>query len=227
MATAPWAHIDRRRAIQSPVNPLDKSTVVSIYPQLIEEIKPTISPGKFTIRAGSYDNPSILVVGPSSWWRDLDPEQPLLEITNGSIQVADSIVRDFSNGLIGCDMASCKPGLFYVTGAKTVEIIKKEHKADLDSAREWQRNWYTELVKIADIDWARTNGNPIAISNLARLAAQELGLKDKPWMKDFLTLEMIHCKACGNLVRPGFPVCANCKTIVDVELFTKMGLRQG
>jgi len=226
MTTTPW-FIDKRRAIASVPNPLDKSTVVSIMPHFIDETKPTITPGRFQIRPGSFENPSFLVVGPSSWFRDFDPEQPLLEITNSSIQVADSIVRDFCNGLVGCDMADCMPGLFYVTGAKTLDIIKKECKDDLEIAKTRQKNWYLKLVEIADIDWARTNGNPISVSNLSRIAAKELGLKEKPWMQNFAIMEMVNCKACGNLVRPGFPICANCKTIVDMALYEKMGLRQG
>ncbi|HYV51988.1 MAG TPA: zinc ribbon domain-containing protein [Candidatus Eisenbacteria bacterium] len=226
MATAPWA-IDRRRAISSPPNPLDKSTVVSILPMLIDEVKQTITPGRFIIRPGSFEKPAILVVNQSSWFRDVDPEQPLIEITNSSIQVADSIVKDFCNGLIGCDMAGAMPGLFYVMGAKTVDVIKKEHQKELEVAQEKQKNWYKELITIADIDWARTGGNPISISNLSRMAAQDLGMKEKPWMRDYSTMEMVNCPACGNLVRPGFPVCANCKTIVDHALYAKMGLRQG
>ena len=226
MATAPWATIDKRRTVRAPVNPLDKATIVSIFPQIIEENKATIQPGRFVIRPGTYDNPSILVVGPSSTWRDIDLDQPLIEIPIGALQVADSIVKDYANGILGCNMSDTMPGLFYLSGAKTVETIKKENKADLDMAREHQRNWYKELVRIADIDWARTNGNPISISNMSRLAAQELGMKEKPWMQDFSMMEMLNCKACGNLVRPGFPICSNCKTIVDMELYNKLGLKQ-
>jgi hypothetical protein len=227
MALAPWAVVDKRRTIRSTPNPLDKSTIVSIFPQIVDEVKHTIQPGRFIIEAGSYDKPAILIVGPSSTWRDVDPEQPLIEIPIGSIQIADSVVRDFCSGLIGCNMANIMPGLFYLQGAKTLDVIKKEHKVDLDNAREHQRNWYQELVKMADIDWARTNGNPVAISNLAKLAAKELQLKEKPWMKDYSQMELVNCPACGNMVRPGFAVCANCKTVVDAELYAKMGFKQG
>ena len=58
-----------RRTIRAPINPLDKSTVVSILPKQISERKITIQPGIFEISPGSFDNPAILVVGPSSWWR--------------------------------------------------------------------------------------------------------------------------------------------------------------
>src|SRR6187200_2386767 len=89
-----------RRTIRAPVNSLDKSTVVSILPKRIYETKITIQPGVFEIAPGSMEHPSVLVVGASSWWREVDVDQPLLEIPVSSIQVADSIVKDYCNGLL-------------------------------------------------------------------------------------------------------------------------------
>ena len=56
---------NNRRTIRAPINPMDKSTVVSIIPKRIVETKATITPGYFELASGSFDNPSILVVGPS------------------------------------------------------------------------------------------------------------------------------------------------------------------
>jgi hypothetical protein len=125
--------IDTRRTIRAESNPLDKSTVVSIYPRELVERKPTIQPGIFTIPAGSIEKPTLVVVGPSSWWRDIDIEQPLLEIVNGSVQVANSIVVDYCNGLLGCNMRDTMPGLFWVPGEfKTVEsLFKAENGAHI------------------------------------------------------------------------------------------------
>ena len=116
-----------RRTIRAPVNPLDKSTVVIILPKALYERKATIQPGVFELKPGTFENPAILVVGTSSWWREVDENQPLLEIPVSSIQVADSIVRDYCNGLLACNMATQMPGLFYVPGEFTVERMKKEH----------------------------------------------------------------------------------------------------
>jgi len=210
----------KRRTIRAEVNPLDKSTVVSIFPKELHEYKPTIMPGDFHIPAGRFENPSVLVVGPSSWWRDIDPDQPLLEITNSSIQVADSIVRDYCNGYIGCDMAESMPGLFYLPGDHSVKKVVTEFKAHLDRAKKRQDNWFRSLVKIADILWARSNGNPITIMDDMRLAARELGL-DKEWIKDFHAAELIRCQACGNMRNPAYPVCAVCKWVDQTHPMAK------
>jgi hypothetical protein len=213
-----------RRAIRAPVNPLDKSTVVSILPKSIYEKKITIQPGTFEISPGTFEHPSVLVVGSSSWWREIDENQPLLEIPLSSVQIADSIVRDYCNGLLGCNMSDLMPGIFYVPGEYTSERIKKEQNLLLNKANENQRKWYMELVRIADILWSRTNGNPLAISNDARLACRELNITNKPWLGDLQTAELVRCVACGSLRNANFPICQTCKAVADPELAKKLNL---
>lgn len=214
-----------RRTNRAPVNPLDKSTVVSIYPRDIHEVKHTLQPGVWDLMAGTLEKPATLVVGPSSWWKELDEEQPLLEIPVSSVLIAESIVTDWAKGLIGCDMAEAIPGVFYIPGEYTVERLRKEHPRMLENANRKQKNWYLNLVKMADIMWARTNGNPLSISDDARLAAKSLNLNDKPWLQDFKTVELINCKACGSLVNPLYPVCANCKAIVNEAKANELGIK--
>lgn len=212
----------RRRTIRGPINPLDKSTIVSIYPKEINERKATIQPGQFIIAPGTVEKPKILVVGPSSWWRDIDEDQPLLEIPVSSIQIADSVVRDYCNGILACDMGESMPGLFYVPGAKldakqqpdnqaTLAWIQKEYATEFTKAERRQKNWFAILIKMADSLWARSNGNPLAISEDMRMAAREMNLTDtKDWMKNFQMVDMVRCKACGSLKNPQYPICASC-----------------
>lgn len=212
-----------RRTIRAPVNPLDKSTIVSILPKFISERKVTIQPGIFELLPGTYEKPSILIVGPSSWWREIDEQQPLLEIPVSSIQIADSVVRDYCNGLLGCNMGDQMPGLFYIPGEETVESLKKNHKPLLDQALARQKKWYLELIRIADILWSRTNGNPLSISDDARLACRELNIETKPWLGDLRTSELVRCAACGSLRNPLFPVCPTCKS-VDKDKAKELGI---
>lgn len=211
-----------RRVVRAPVNPLDRSTVISIFPIRIEEFKPTIQPGVFVVEKGTLENPTLLVVGSSSWWRELDNDQPLLEIPTSSIQVADSIVRDYCNGLLACDMNDKMPGLFFLPGEHTREHIKKTEAERLRIYHQKQKNWFQALIDMADTLWSRTNGNPLAINDLMRLSAHELGIKDKPWMRDFSTIKMENCPACGMLRNALYPICQHCKVIVDKVKFEEM-----
>lgn len=214
--------IQNKRTIRSVHNPLDKSTIVSIYPKEIHEIKPTIQPGKFVIPAGNYEKPGILVIGPSSWMKELEHNQPLLEIPQNSMIMADSIIKDYCNGLLGFSSDSM-PGLFFIPGQKSLFDIKKEHRDLLDVAQVRQNNWYTGLVQEADKLWARSNGNPTSISDDMRMAAQELQLKDKAWMQDFNTLELKNCPACGFMRNSNYPVCSNCHYVVDPVAYKTLG----
>lgn len=202
-----------RRTVRAPVNASDKSTIVSIYPRAITEVKHTIEPGVFNIPPGSYDKPATLVVGPSSWWKELEADQPLLEIPQYSNVVADSVVKDYCNGLLGCNMGDAMPGLFYVEGKfGPLDIIMK-YKDRLEEATRKQKNWYMILCQMADALWATSQGNPRTISEIMRIAAKDLGFDDKPWIKDFQLAAMVRCEGCGGLKDPRYPICPSCKMI--------------
>lgn len=202
-----------RRTMRAPVNPNDKCTIVSIYPDEIFEVKPTIEPGEFRIPAGTRDKPGILIVGPSSWWKELEENQPLLEIPQYSNVVADSIVKDWAQSMLGCTMGEAMPGLFYVEGAVSGMDVIIKHKDRLDHAYAKQKNWYLALCNMADALWATSSGNPRTISKIMRIAARELGFEDKPWAKDFQMVAMHRCDACGGLRDNRFPICPHCKVI--------------
>lgn len=214
----------RRIPPRQPVNPADKCTVFSIYPKLIEEVKPTIQPGFFVIKPGRPDDIQRLVVGASSWWREIDPEQPYLEIPNSAIQVAKSIVNDYCNGIIGCNMEDSMPGLFFIPGDITIPQLMKEYKSTYETYCQRQKNFWNSVIHLTDVLWANTNGNPLCVSGDARLACQELGIENKEWMQNFQSQGMIRCIACGTLRNPAFPVCGTCNRVVDVELATKLGV---
>jgi hypothetical protein len=205
--------LNNRRLIRSIKNPMDKCTIVSIFPKEIDEVKHTIEPGKFHIPAGTFEKPAILVVGSSSWWKDIDADQPMLEIPVSSIQIAESVIKDYCNGFLACNMADLMPGLFFALGEHTVMDIKLKYKEKLNEVKIRQDNWYKILVRLADSLWARSNGNPLVICDEMRLAAKSLNFNEKPWLKDFVMMEKVPCKACGTLKNPEYPVCPLCKAI--------------
>jgi len=225
-AVGAFPGINNRRALQrAPGNPTDLSTVISIYPRRIVERKVTLSPGIFIIEPGTYEKPSLTVVGTGTWWKEIDEDQPLLEIPNFSTQVADALVKDYCNGLIGCDMNQSMPGLFWVPGKfTTLTKLKEEHLARLLAAHTKQQNYYNTLIKMANQLWAKTNGNPLAITDDMRLAARELNQPDFNWMSNFTMLEKASCPACGSSIKPEFPVCPTCRAVIDKDKAEKLGL---
>lgn len=204
--------ISNRRLIRSIKNPMDRCTIVSIFPKEIEEVKCTVEPGKFNIKAGSFENPSTLVVGSSSWWKDIDIDQPMLEMQRSSIEVANAVVVDYCYSMLGAS-PDALPGLFFVLGEQTVMEIKMKFKKKLNEVNEKQNNWYKILVRLADSLWARSNGNPLVIADEMRLAARSLHFDDKPWLKDFQAVQKNPCKFCGSLRDEAYPICPSCKAI--------------
>src|SRR5882672_1460950 len=89
--------VSRRRLIRSSRNPMDKCTVVSILPKVIDEAKWTIDPAIYHLEPGTYENPSVLTVGSASYWREVDIDQPMIEIPVSSVLLAESIVKDYCN----------------------------------------------------------------------------------------------------------------------------------
>lgn len=202
-----------RRPIRGPENPLDKSTIVSIYPREVKIRNFTLSPGTWVFPAGSVETPSVTVIGSSSWYKDVGPDEPLIEIPQSSVQIADSLVKDYCNGMFACDMVDSMPGMFFVPGAFAIQEIKTKYKNLLEQALVKQTNYYRTLLKYADSLWARSNGNPLTINDEMRLAAKTLGMQDKDWMKDHQNAGQVRCFACGSFKNPEFPICSACRTI--------------
>lgn len=205
--------IPNRPMIRSVRNPMDKATIVSIYPKPIDDEKVTIQPSKFHLPAGKYNDPSITIVGTSSWWRDIDVEQPLLEIPVSAVQIAQSIIVDYCNGFLGCEIGVQGPGLFFMPGEFTKEQVLKDYKLKLAEAKTKQDAWFRVLIRLANSLWARSGGNPLVIWDEMRLAARELGQDAMPWLKLDVQMQMIPCFACGTLRNPEFPMCPNCKNV--------------
>lgn len=210
--------LQNRQVIRGVSNPLDKATIVSIYPKPIDEHQWTLFPGHWHVDAGSYDKPALTVVGPSSWFFDKDEESPIVEIPVGSIQIAESIVKCYCGSMLEASYGEGMPGVFFIPGEVNLSEVKIKYKTQLDRALAIQKVWFLKLVRVADSLWARTNGNPISISDDMRMAATELGLQDKPWLADFTASTLIKCVACGALRDPNYPICQTCKTDHRIEV---------
>lgn len=202
-----------RRTVRGPVNPLDKSTIVSVYPRPCNFKNVTLSPGRWYLEAGSMTAPALLTIGPSSWFRDVGIDEPLIEIMQSSVQIAESLVKDYLNGVFGCNMHDSMPGLFFVPGKFTLVKLKEEYSDLLGAAVRHQMNYYRTLVKYADSLWARSNGNPLAVNEEMRLGARELGLQDREWMKETQNVGLVRCPACGEFKSPEYPICKSCHSI--------------
>jgi hypothetical protein len=208
-----------KQITRRPVNEFDISTLVSIFPRAFQVEMHTVFPGSFKVESGRKEKPFLMHVGQSSYFLDIQPDStvPIIEVPNGSYQVANSIVNDFCSAIELFEPMQM-PGLFVLPGRINIAQLITDFKEDMSRAEEKQKLWFDALIKAADSMWVRSQGNPNAISDLARLAAEERGQGSKPWMQNTVAQSLINCTQCGSLRNPAYPICPNCKSVIDVPL---------
>jgi hypothetical protein len=205
---------------------VSNSTVVSTLPILINEIKPGLVPSTFIIEPAPKGSFSKLVVGVSYHFvLNNDPDLPPYGIPEKSEIIAESIVTDLKGSLMGTrstrrsDGFTAMPGIFWIPGEPSDEVIKTKHKDILASAFGNTKAWCQELVKIADDEWNKNRQRGM-ITDLQRVACAYLGL-EKEWDVTVLLNQSAQCWACKSSIHPDTIVCPNCKAITNKELYEK------
>lgn len=208
------------------------ATVVSLYPQALNEPKPGLIPANYHIDASNGKDPEILVVG----WdaennRELevtrgihvpleeDPKKADFRVVVPAREVAGSIVKDFINASILIN-EDAYPALFWLEGNKNVGDIILSHGEDLEKARIHQNLWFEVLLNDADDIWQRFRQHR-SISDLHRMAAKHLGV-EREWLKKVSSATNIPCKFCTVLVSSSAVVCPNCKNVLNSKRFEEM-----
>lgn len=218
-----------------PINEADKCTIVSVYPDEIITIKPTLTPSIFVIpKCNDIKNDfELSVIGPASWWKELEENQPFLEIPTGSVIMAASVINDWANGLPDCNMGDRMPGLFFIPGEwdkKSIKAYKTKQGITFEmllvDARKKQKAWFEEILNTTDVMYARTGGNPRTVGKLSKIAAIELGEeKNKPWMANIVTKSLDNCPSCGEMINLNYPICKHCKAVVNEARAKELGLK--
>ena len=210
-----------------PKNPMDKCTIVSIYPRDLEATFSTVFPGRYVIPKGSPDNPSFLVIESGSTFLASTLERmPPTEIQHSSYMLAKSIIDD-TIPTMNLSGSTQGPGVFWVYGEfrSLAELKDYKHRdnglsfaAMLDNAKLRQTKYWTAVIDEADYLWANGQGNPRVIPQDAKMAAEILGMsKTKPWMATSIALDLKPCKACGEMINYIYPVCKFCHAVIDTK----------
>jgi len=215
-------HGSGKTITRRPVNEFDISSVVSIFPRAVNTEMHTVFPGSFRLEKGTKEKPFILHVTQASYYLDIQPDTtiPIIEVPNGSFQVASSIVNDYCSSIELFEPMQM-PGLFVLPGKVHIADLITQFKDEMLSAEMKQIAWFDSLIREADSMWVRSQGNPNAISDLARLAAEERNQRSKPWMQNTVAQTLINCTQCGSLRNPAYPICPNCKSVIDPPLAIK------
>lgn len=194
-------------------------TVVSLMPVEIIEKKPGLHPGMYTIPAAKAGDFEILHVDNASF--HIYPDgQPPVKVPELAKTVAESIVNDYRASHIGVLGEDKRPGIFCLEGKLTKEQVSKDYKAELNTARNQQNQWFMNLIKMADNEWSKSRSHR-AISELQVIAAKQMNL-DREWAKDNLGIEFVKCPYCKSMIENDVLVCRFCSHVVNNEKYNDM-----
>lgn len=163
-----------------------EATIISVFPFDIREAKPGLIPPEFFIPAAAPNDFSILHVGLCETYIYLDSNRGSLAMKEFADIIAESVVRDFITAQFEYKGEHCKPGLMWIPKKLSKEQITKDYQPELKALRDAQRQWFIQLVKIADDSWNRVKKHS-EISDIQRRASKELGLK-REWVIDYVSI---------------------------------------
>lgn len=195
------------------------ATVVSVLPFKIDEIKPGVYPGHFIIEAAEKDKFKSIIIGPSRYHVYIPIAERIMTVEEHAHGMARSIVEDYIGSALAVS-GDARPGIFWLTGAKSESDIANHCKLELEEAKQSQKRWFTELVKLADDDWAKYHLHA-AISDLQRYAANYLGL-EREWLRMLKEVEITSCKVCRSPIHPEAIVCPVCRSVLNQTEYAKV-----
>jgi hypothetical protein len=199
------------------------STVISLVPFPIDEVKPGLIPGQFHIDASDGKTPVCLSIGDSFFYVYIDAERGNLRVPAPSYQVAKSICFDYLGAQIEA-REECHPALFWKQGRWTPERALKELSEEIEYFSRVQHTWFEELVKRADDDWEKTRAH-YAISDIQRHALRVIdpaNYQRRPWViarpeENKITTTL--CPTCGSDVPSMAVVCKYCRFILKPDQY--------
>ena len=203
------------------------STIISLLPFDLCEVKPGLNPNEFTINAMEDDKIGLTIIPNNVFYLiNADPLADEKNVRNvkvpiPSIELAQSIINDYISSLLGVSVPDAVPGLIAVSGN---HIDKKETATrflkEIVTFRSYQNNWFKNLVDIADDSWAKTH-SPLGISDLQRSGAKSLGLK-RDWINPIASELANICPICKSVINVGSLKCTVCNTVLNKIEYDKV-----
>jgi hypothetical protein len=189
------------------------ATIASYLPYELGEYKPGLTPGYYVIRPGDGKLKFSTTVIPEGAYHQINPD-PLAEMKDVhwvkipvlALELAQSIIMDYSTALLAAQPPDAMPGLLAVPGEYDEKTMATKFPHQLKATREMQTQWFRNLVEIADDTWAKTK-SPLGIADLQRHAAESLEIK-REWLLGPPPEEIEKCPVCMNPVLPGALKCA-------------------
>jgi hypothetical protein len=204
------------------IYPNDKSTVFSIVPFAINEFKPGLYPGQFSIPACLNDSkPERLVIGASEHMMAVGGRKQPIRIETPSYAIAKAIVDDFLEGQL-FSTPNAHPGICWVQGDVPVDQFMKELPEKYLAMKVIQKQWFLLVIKKTEDDWKKYHNSRV-VTDYARFAVRAIGIETPEWMITDTVGEMFNkCPACSTMNDPLNAICTGCHCVLDAEKYKKL-----
>lgn len=185
-------------------------------------MKPGLLRAEYKIPGSDGVKPSILVVDDTQYNYKALHDSPSIPVPVVGQEIARSFVEDYVSSKLACVPGEKQPAVFWLEGEWTVETILKT-KTDLcKKYLEMQALWFQELVKMADIDWAKKPGSHQLVTEDAKRAAKALGY-ERDWVlelpKTLVGPQNKECKGCASEIPVAAIICRHCQTVQDEKAY--------
>lgn len=199
-----------------------KATIVSFVPWELNELKPGQNPDTYRIPASDGKVPQVLVIEDAVSHLYLGYDRGTYPTPIPVDKLAESIINDSTRSVLEYD-PNTKPALFWVEGEFTAKEVMAKFPDKIKEVLASQNRWFMKLIKLADDMWSRFHQHKM-ISDLQRIAAQQLGLSNKEWAITPEPVQLIPCPACTTMIQSTAIVCKNCRAILKPEEAKKAGI---
>lgn len=197
------------------------STIVSFARREVFETIPGMMCAFYRIPPAEGNTPNLLIVEDSHYHKpDIDGNQDAVHVA--SAQIANSVVEMHIRSQLGYKPEFAYPALFAIPNREvTAAEVFKDYLNQVKKAQEAQKQWFIELVRMADDDWTLAHRHQM-VSDIQRTAARELGLR-REWLDAVPGIDVAACNFCGSgLLNPDAPICPTCRNIHNPEKYAEL-----
>lgn len=207
-----------------------KCTFVSTLPFPMTEDKPGLIPSHYLIEGVQQPGDFTITHIDDGYHNFIvplsDEKAPPIKMIDTGEKICEGLITDYLGAQLAIstekrqDGFTAIPGIFFVEGVFSKDVIKAIHRDKLRIALGNTAAWFERLVKLADDDWARYHQHK-TISDVQRDACNYLGIR-REWNFEVQDVLNNLCPACKSSIHPEAIICAVCKTVLNVEEFKKL-----